>query len=178
MWRNRLYAFIAAGFGTGWSPFAPGTVGTLPAVLIYVIVMLTAPSEPQTLIPAAIFPFSWQTLILLKIFILFCLLSILFGRWAEFYWKAKDPRHFVLDEIAGYLLVVLFFHTPWLWFTATAAFFASRFFDILKPPPARQIEHLKGGWGILLDDLIASVYAIIALYIGVEVLSLVTGLPF
>ena len=58
--------------------------------------------------------------------------------WAERYWGKKDPGRCVLDEVAGYFVTVLIFRTPNLWLTVVWTFLASRVFDIVKPPPARQ----------------------------------------
>ncbi len=75
----------------------------------------------------------------------------------------EDPSRFVLDEAAGICLTILFLpaHAGWMpnGITLLAAFVAFRVFDITKIPPARQLENLPGGWGILLDDLAAAVYA-------------------
>ena len=71
----------------------------------------------------------------------------------------KDPGPVVLDEAAGICLTLLFQpfkHGAWVF---VAGFLAFRLFDITKPPPARQLEKLPAGWGILLDDLAAAVYA-------------------
>lgn len=64
-----------------------------------------------------------------------------------------DPGPVVIDEAAGYLVTVAFLpHGLW---TALAGFVLFRVLDILKPPPARQLEHIRGGWGIVLDDVAA-----------------------
>jgi phosphatidylglycerophosphatase A len=88
-----------------------------------------------------------------------CVLAIKYGGWAESYWKRKDPRHFVLDEFASFFLTVLIFETPNPFVTAFWAFFATRVLDILKPPPIKRLEQLPDGWGMLLDDLAAAIYA-------------------
>jgi phosphatidylglycerophosphatase A len=91
------------------------------------------------------------------------------GPWAERRWNRKDPQMVVLDEVAGFLTTVLLFSpdpdrvsllalTVW-------AFAMTRFFDILKPPPVHLLERLPHGWGILLDDVAASLYAVAALWI-------------
>ena len=76
--------------------------------------------------------------------------------------KKKDPGAFVLDEIVGYLITVAIFSAvygdPGFWGHFTA-FFAFRGFDVLKPPPARQFEALPGAPGIMLDDVMAGIYA-------------------
>ena len=82
----------------------------------------------------------------------------------------KDPRRFVLDEVAGFLVTVLLFRTPDPILTAIWAFLFSRIMDIVKPPPARLLERLPAGWGILLDDVVASLYAAALLHILARIL--------
>jgi phosphatidylglycerophosphatase A len=86
-------------------------------------------------------------------------LCVALGGWAQEFLGRKDPGPVVLDEAAGVCLTLL--AQPmrhWQWAVALA-FVAFRVFDITKPPPARQLERLPRGWGILLDDLAAAVYA-------------------
>lgn len=68
----------------------------------------------------------------------------------------KDPRRIVVDEYASMLLPLYF--TPRAILPLAVVFLLFRFFDIVKPPPIRMLERLKGGWGIMLDDLLAAVY--------------------
>jgi phosphatidylglycerophosphatase A len=92
----------------------------------------------------------------------FSALDIALAPWAIAHFGDRDPGKFVLDEAAGICLSVLFLPTRTGWgvgITLAAAFLAFRVFDITKPPPARQLESLPAGWGILLDDLAAAVYA-------------------
>lgn len=94
--------------------------------------------------------------------ILFSALNISLAPWAIAEFGNKDPGRFVLDEAAGICLTILFLPTRSGWavgVTLAAAFLAFRVFDITKPPPARQLESLPAGWGILLDDLAAAIYA-------------------
>jgi phosphatidylglycerophosphatase A len=82
------------------------------------------------------------------------------GEWAETYYLTKDSSIFVTDEVAGFLMTVLLFHLadqPVL--TTLWAFPVTRVIDILKVPPARRLEKLPAGWGVLLDDLMGSIYA-------------------
>jgi phosphatidylglycerophosphatase A len=149
--RNFICAALSTALGFGYSPLIPGTVGTLPAVALYLAIAMTVPSRLQTWAIAACL-------------LVACLLSILLGPWAQRYWRRKDPRQFVLDEVAGFFVTVLLFRTPDPLQTALWAFVATRFFDIVKPFPARRLEGLPEGWGILLDDLVASLYAAGALH--------------
>jgi phosphatidylglycerophosphatase A len=146
----RLAAATAC--GCGYAPLLPGTVGTLPAVAIFVLVAETQAREFQIV---------WLAIA----FLLSAVLTVTLGSWAERRWNTKDPRPFVLDEVAGFFLTVLLFRGDSVALTALWAFLASRFFDIVKPPPADRMEHLSAGWGILLDDLVASLYAAASLYL-------------
>ena len=69
----------------------------------------------------------------------------------------KDPRQVVIDEGVGFLFAVAFL--PPSAGTVIAGFFVFRAFDIVKPPPARQLEALRGGWGIVADDVVAGLYS-------------------
>lgn len=150
--RSRFLALLSTAGGFGFSPFIPGTVGTIPAVCVYLAIAILTPSEHHTL------------LIGLAL-VLICVLTVALGGWAERYWGCKDPRHFVLDEVAGYLLTVLLFRSSSILATAGWAFFASRAFDVIKPWPASRMESLSGGFGILMDDLFASLYAAAFLHV-------------
>ena len=93
--------------------------------------------------------------------------SVLFGQWAIDRFGRKDPSQFVLDEFAGqWVSLLLLPPTATLGFWAFCwvvggQFFLFRLMDVIKPPPARQLEHLPAGWGILCDDLMAGVYALL-----------------
>ena len=141
---NKLKLGIVSCGYLGLSPFAPGTVGTLGGVLI-----------------------AWALAGTGERFTLFALLACVaiyavgrsLGEWSEAYAGGKDPGFFVLDEVIGYLVTCLWFGGPSL-LTLVVAFFVFRFFDIVKPPPARRLEALGGGDGILLDDVIAGLYGL------------------
>ena len=97
--------------------------------------------------------------------------SVAVGRDAEKDFGSKDPRPFVLDEVAGMLISGLAAWLPysrWPWATLAVAFFWFRVTDILKPPPARQLERLPRGWGITMDDVAAGLMALV-LAIGSDV---------
>ena len=166
--KDFLCAAACTSLGFGYSPIIPGTIGTIPSVVLFILIALYVAPELQTLIIA-------------KVLILACLLSILLAPWAEKKWGGKDPRRFVLDEVAGYFLTVLLVWpfvdnqtfqpfqvdpTQSILIVAGMAFVATRFFDIVKPFPARRLERLPQGWGILLDDLAASLYAVAVLNVA------------
>ena len=144
--------------GAGLSPVAPGTVGSVAAALLLVLVSvaLNAAGHP----PAGNGP-AWNGILLLGV-LLFSGVCVALGRWTNAYFAKKDPGPCVLDEAAGICLSALFvpiYPVGTGYWTILGAFVAFRVFDISKLPPARQLEKLPGGWGILLDDLAAAVYA-------------------
>jgi phosphatidylglycerophosphatase A len=146
--RERLRPFIASCFGLGYSPIMPGTCGALVGPAIYIPLALAVPSEPL------------QTLLIAAALLAWSAITVALGGWAERYYQKKDSQTFVTDEVAGFLLTALLFHDPaqpvltTLW-----AFPVTRIIDILKIPPARHLEKLPRGWGVLADDLLGSVYA-------------------
>lgn len=151
--RNRLLMLLASAMGLGLSPVMPGTCGALLGVAIHGGI-------------AMLFPEAWHHRLLMFAFLGVSAASVCLTPWAERYWAEKDPGRFVLDEVAGYLLVPLLFHNgPWLK-TALWGFVLFRIFDIFKLiPPARLVdETVHGPWGVLLDDLISAGYAAIILY--------------
>jgi phosphatidylglycerophosphatase A len=90
------------------------------------------------------------------------------GVWAcsqaEAFFGMKDPAHVVLDEFVGQMIPFLFApHTGWKWLLAGLVLF--RFFDVVKPFPARSAERMRSGWGIMLDDGVAGAYAAIVLWL-------------
>ena len=147
----RLFV-VSAGF-LGCSPVAPGTVGTLGGVLI----AWALAGTPGYL--------GWSLGV--------CALLYLVGRalapWAEAHAGRKDPGIFVLDEVVGYLITVAWIEGPSL-LALAVAFFVFRFFDVLKPRLARKAEHLPGGDGILLDDVVAGVYGLVLVMLPARLL--------
>jgi phosphatidylglycerophosphatase A len=136
--------FAAFGFGTGLAPFAPGTVGSLPAFVL-----------------------AWFTLELsLELRVLVLIALILAGIWicgeAARRIGVHDHPGIVWDEIAGQYMVLLV--APVSVFAWALSFGLFRLFDIWKPWPIRDLDHrLGGGTGIMLDDLVAALYAALIL---------------
>jgi len=133
--------FLAYGFGSGLAPLAPGTAGTLAAVPF--AFLLKALALPGYLLALA-------ALFLLGVHV--CgVASARLGR--------HDPGGIVWDEMVGYWLAIALLPLHWAWLLA--AFLAFRFFDILKPWPIRAVEkRFGGGLGIMLDDIVAALYAL------------------
>jgi len=140
--------FIAFGFGAGLAPFAPGTAGTLLA-----------------------FPISWllgrgyQPLELLAVIALLFAIGVWACELTGRHLGISDHGAMCWDEIVAFLLVLALV-PPDPWWQA-AAFFLFRAFDVLKPPPIRELElRLRGGFGVMLDDLLAAGYTLLVLAIA------------
>ena len=137
---------LATGFGLGFSPFASGTVGTLLGVLIVAAMGFLNVGIVLHIVIAVLLP----------------IIAIPICGDAEKFFGKKDDGRIVADEYMTFPLCVIgmpYFTQPWLliW-----AFLFHRFFDIWKPPPARQLQKLTGGLGVVIDDVASSIYALIA----------------
>ncbi|TDI98052.1 MAG: phosphatidylglycerophosphatase A [Deltaproteobacteria bacterium] len=142
----RLYVTF---FFLGNSPLAPGTAGTLGAILL----------------------FFFLTFVSFPIYIVFLLiltaLSIFMASLAVKIYNSKDPGQIVIDEVCGYLFTMVLI--PFSWGYVITGFLLFRILDILKPYPIRNIEKLRDGYGIVLDDVLAGVYANILMQIIIRV---------
>jgi len=137
--------FLAFGFGAGLSPVAPGTAGTVVAVPLVVAVMQFGPLVHSV----------------------FACIAILVGIYicgaSARRLQVHDHGGIVWDEICGYTVTMLAAPPRWYWLLAGFVLF--RFFDIVKPSPIREADHsLSGGLGIMLDDVIAGLFAAAILY--------------
>ncbi len=141
---NRFILLLATGFGVGYSPFAPGTLGTLLAIPVYYFLSnLPSPIYEITLIG-------------------FFFLSVWISEKAELFFGKKDDQRIVIDEVIGFLITLLW--VPKTLRFVIIGFLLFRFFDILKPFPIRRLEKgFKEGFGVVLDDVVAGVYANIIL---------------
>lgn len=143
---------VSCGF-LGCAPIAPGTFGTLGGVAI-----------AWALSTTELFPV-WTLVI--------CALLYALGRglapWAERHAGRKDPQIFVLDEVIGYLITVLWTSGP-SFLTLVVGFFVFRFFDIAKPWPVRRLERIPGGDGILLDDVAAGLIGLLFVMLPLRLL--------
>lgn len=142
-WR-RPHHWLAFGFGSGLSPWAPGTAGTLAAIPLYLLL------HPL--------PLCWYLAVLLGL--------ALIGVWAcgkaALELGVQDPGAIVWDEVLGYLVTMASAPSGWPWVLAGFALF--RLFDIWKPWPIQVLDaRVHGGLGIILDDLLAGVLAWAAL---------------
>jgi phosphatidylglycerophosphatase A len=144
--------FIALGFGTGLSPVAPGTVGTLLAFPLYAVLAARLPPGLVAAVVAALFALGvWAC-----------------GRTGRDLGVADHPG-MNWDEIIAFLGVLLLAPPGLAW--QAAAFVAFRAFDIAKPPPIRHVDRtVKGGLGVMLDDVVAAFYALLVLALAKRLL--------
>ncbi|MGD9807408.1 MAG: phosphatidylglycerophosphatase A [Deferribacterales bacterium] len=140
---HKLYMFIALGFGSGKAPFAPGTFGTL-AGIIPVLLTMGAPYWVKALV-----------------FVGIMMLGTMSAQYHGTYTGEKDASEVVIDEIAAYYMIFLVF--PVSTFTLIAGFVLFRLFDITKPYPIKKLEKLEGGVGVMIDDIVAGLYSMVAL---------------
>jgi phosphatidylglycerophosphatase A len=142
---DRVAVAIATAGGTGYSPFAPGTVASALTVLVLWLV-----------------PFSRGGLVAVLVIV------GVVGTWAaeraERVLGGKDPGAIVIDEVAGMIVSVVAF--PLTLPLLLVGFLLFRLFDVMKPPPAHASQQLRGGIGVMIDDLIAGVYALIVLVVA------------
>ncbi|HUV40047.1 MAG TPA: phosphatidylglycerophosphatase A, partial [Planctomycetota bacterium] len=151
-------------FGLGYGPVAPGTWGSAGALAVYLALFFAMGGVPW-----------WLLLVLIA---LACGVNLAFGRWAVAHFAGTDPKPVVIDEVAGMWLSLLFVPVGsgvHALVVCAAAFFLFRIFDILKLPPARQLERLPDGAGILCDDLAAGVQANVVLQVGLVVWAMLSS---
>lgn len=143
-----FHKIIATGFGSGYLPVAPGTAGAVLATIIWYIISLFA--SPLLLISA--------TAVLI---VLFTVLGIWSANKLEPVW-GEDPSRVVVDEMVG-VWIALLAAIPDKFYYPLAAFVLFRLFDIYKPLGIRKMESLKGGVGVMMDDILAGIYSFLLL---------------
>lgn len=142
--------FIALGFGSGLAPKAPGTFGTLLGWLLF-------PALSWSMSDAA----------LLGLLVVFFAGGVLAAERTGRALGVPDHGAIVWDEMVAIWLVLLFTPQTFVWQAVAVALF--RFFDIVKPPPVRNVERaFKGGFGVMIDDIVAAGYALLVLAILVR----------
>jgi phosphatidylglycerophosphatase A len=145
VWRNPLY-FIAFGFGSGALPVAPGTFGTLVAIPCYLLLSQLSPNAYLT----------------------FTLCFIIFSSWLCDYISkcthTQDHPGMCIDEFAGFFVTMLYLPANGLWIVM--GFILFRIFDIVKPWPINYVDkNIHGGFGMVLDDVMAGILSCIILHV-------------
>ena len=138
---KNLIKWIAVGFGTGWSPIMPGTAGTLVGLPLAWAMMVYIPSTG----------IQWAVCIVMT------LIAIPICGVAEKMIGGKDPGCIVADEYLTLPITVIGLTSPW---ALLSGFILHRIFDITKPPPIKQLQHIHGGFGIVIDDFLAALIAL------------------
>ena len=141
---TRLAVFVATVGYCGYFPFAPGTIGSLAGLAVYVLVW-------------------WSQSIVFEVALIVVLFAagVWAGTTAERYFGGIDPGQIVIDEVVGMLITLAFI--PVGVSGAVAGFVLFRIFDVIKPYPAGRLERLHGGLGVMADDAMAAVYANVSL---------------
>lgn len=143
-----FHLLVATGFGSGFSPVAPGTAGALLAVLLWVAGYF-------------LLPFAQLQVLLAVLVVYFTVQGVYSSGVMEKHW-GEDPSRVVVDEMVGVWIPLLVVPDGGWWYVV-AAFVLFRFFDIVKPLGVRRMERLGGGMGIMMDDILAGVYSAVLL---------------
>ncbi|HET8542570.1 MAG TPA: phosphatidylglycerophosphatase A [Anaeromyxobacter sp.] len=133
------WVLLAAWGPCGYAPVAPGTFGTLGAIPLY-LVLSRAGAEAYVALTAAL-----------------VVVATFAAERAGRYWGVADASPIVIDEVAGYLVTLAL--VPFSWQAVAAGFLLFRIFDVLKPWPASAFDRMKNGFGVVMDDLAAGVWA-------------------
>ena len=146
--KDWIKVFLGSGFGLGLAPFVPGSFGALVGLAWH----------------AFAFRSGWQPIDVriwcLTGAVIFSALHYLLTPWAQRYWNDPDPKHFVLDEIVGYLCVPLFAVDFVYWWQLVASFVVFRILDAIKLPGARYVDrNIHNAHGVLFDDVISAAYS-------------------
>ncbi|WP_234945185.1 phosphatidylglycerophosphatase A [Anaeromyxobacter sp. Fw109-5] len=149
------WVLLAAWGPCGYAPVAPGTFGTLGAIPVYLALSHLSPA-----------------LYLLTVAALTALGAYAAQR-AGAYWGVADASPIVVDEVAGYLVTMAL--VPFSWPAALLGFLLFRVFDVLKPWPASAFDRVKNGFGVVMDDVAAGVFAWAALQLVAAALRLLAG---
>ena len=148
---RRLGVFIATCAHVGYAPVAPGTFGSAVGLFVYYLVRRQASTTVELAVIAVI---------------------IVIGLWAateaEHHFGGIDPRPVVIDEVIG-MLITLALH-PVNVFGAVVGFLIFRVLDVVKPWPARRLELLPGGFGVVLDDAMAGLYGNVLVWAAIRLL--------
>ncbi len=144
---NKIWWQIATWFGSGLAPKASGTFGTIAALPFACIVQYNFQSQGLFIVAIIIFFIGWWAS----------------NQYMKHYPENHDPKQIVVDEVAGIFLTLSVL--PATWHGYVAGFIAFRFFDVLKPWPISLADRkIKGGFGVMFDDILAAMYAILTAY--------------
>ena len=141
---KKLIKLLATCFGLGYAPVAQGTIASMAGLIIYLLIHT-------------------HTTLYLPITIICLIVGFLVSHRAERLFGGKDPKEIVIDDLCGVLLV--FIYIPFKPLYIIVGFISYRLLDICKLYPINKLEKLPAGWGIMLDDIAAGLYANIILHV-------------
>ncbi len=141
---NFFEKLIGSGFYSGFSPIASGTAGSLVAMVIYFI------------------PGFEKLYIIIPLIVLFFLYGLVIGSKFEKVY-GKDPAECTIDEMVGMWISLI--ALPKTIGISICTFLIWRILDIIKPPPAKNLEKQSGGFGIMIDDVISAIYTLIIMHV-------------
>ena len=142
---HKFLVLLATGLGSGYAKIVPGTFGTLATV------------------PLILLTYNLSILSKLLIFIFLFVAGIIAAEYYEKYFDKEDPSEVVIDEIAAYYMMLMLIPVNVL--NLIISFILFRIFDIVKPYPVRNAEKVGGGVGIMIDDILAAIYALAVFFI-------------
>ena len=137
---DNLVKFTVSFFGIGYIPFMPGTFGSLAGLVIYCLLR----NNP---------------VVFYAILFFFALTGFIISGKAEAVFGKKDAKPIVIDEVVGMMTAFVFIPFGLFDLSAVVMFLLFRFFDVIKPYPIKRLEKLPSGWGVMLDDIAAGIYA-------------------
>ena len=173
--RPHISILLATWFGLGYLPKAPGTWGSAGGVALALLMSWLGFRSIKAV--TQFFPgknfWTWGLLPghgEIWIALIITAVGVIAADRAAKYAQIKDPQWVVIDEVSGQLITyyLFFWITPLNWKSWLLGFILFRLFDIWKPFPARQLERLPGGWGIMADDWMAGIYAAIVLQVALH----------
>ncbi len=143
---KKVIILLATGCFVGYSPLIPGTMGTLASIPLYLILSRLSPHYYMAILLGFIY------------------IAIRASDGAEVLLQSKDCRHIVIDEMVGFLVAM--FMIPPTMRNIILGFFLFRAFDIIKPFPIRTLEErVRGGYGVVLDDILAGIYTNLVIHV-------------
>lgn len=149
---DRFVKLIATFFYIGYLPLAPGSIASIAGVFMYVIFQANAVVYAGVLITVIFLGFRVS------------------DRMEEMV-GIKDPTCIVIDEVAG--VMIAFWGLPWQWPVIITGYFVFRAFDMFKIYPVNRLEDMKGGVGVMMDDIIAGIYTWVTMHLAVRMAGII-----
>ena len=153
--KRNLSKFIATFGGVGLFPIAPGTIGSIAGLGVLWAISFASSD-------------SYQIFLQLLFLIIFIPIGVISSSAYEKHFGKIDPKEVVVDEVVG--IMITLFALPFTWINIIVGFILFRFFDIVKPFPIGKLQNIKGGWGIMADDIAAGIVSAAILRVLINIL--------